>query len=216
MNFGTAEVQLVDGLTELSSFEVDFIKTERVFLAICFLAMLCLTIYNIYAYLWKGVMLKSYPLIFSYVLLTLFSFMGVFYEIFMGFRCGEQDCFTHLLVSVMPEYRLYFAKEKHKDYLVEISMLWKIRQQLLWGLGICQLLIITALALKIRHIEDYFDVNKEVAEIRKNIEKADKRAKWLYGILTPVYFMTALTLIILSFPIMNIVDQRDYNMSYLV
>ena len=70
--------------------------------------MLILTCYNVYAYLLKGVIVKSYPLIFSYVLLTLFSLIGVFYEIFMGFRCGEQDCFTHLLVSVMPEYRLYF------------------------------------------------------------------------------------------------------------
>ena len=89
VNFGTTQVELCDGLSDLSEFQVDFIKTERVFLALCFLAMLCLTVYSLYIYLWKGMIFRSYPLIFSYVLLALFSFMGVFYEIFMGFRCGK-------------------------------------------------------------------------------------------------------------------------------
>ena len=78
------------------------------------------------------------------------------------------------------------------------------------------MLIITALALKIRHIEDYFNERIEVAEIRNNIRKADRRAKWLYIILSSIYGVTVITLIILSFPIMNVIDQTDYNMSYLI
>ena len=78
------------------------------------------------------------------------------------------------------------------------------------------MLIITALALKIRHIEDYFDERIEVAEIRNNIRKADRRAKWLYIILSSIYAVTVIALIILSFPIMNVIDQTDYNMSYLI
>ena len=112
----------------MSEFDVDFIKTERVFFAICFLGMLCVTVYNMYAYLWKGLMFKSYPLLISYILLSLFGLLGIFYEIYMGFRCGKQDCFTHLLVSTMPEYRVYFMHEEHKSYLIEISILWKLRQ----------------------------------------------------------------------------------------
>ena len=94
VNFETTQVDLCDGLNELSEFAVGLIKGERVFLAICFLALLCFTIYTVYAYLWKGRIYKSYPLIFSYILLALFSMIGVFYELFMGFRCGKQDCFT--------------------------------------------------------------------------------------------------------------------------
>ena len=67
---------------------------------------------------------------------------------------------------MMPEYSVYFFSERHKSYLVEISILWKLRQQLLWGLGICQLLIISALALKISHVEDYFNERVNVTEIR--------------------------------------------------
>ena len=37
---------------------------------------------------------------------------------------------------------------------------------MLWGLGICQLLIISALALKISHVEDYFNERVNVTEIR--------------------------------------------------
>ena len=137
VNFGTTQVELCDGLSELSSFEVMSIKVERVTVAIVFLFLLGATVYNIYAYLWKSHMYSSYPLVLGYVLLTVYSAMGVVYELYMGFACGKNDCFTHLLVSIMPEYRVYFYSEKHHSYITQISIFWKLRQQLLWGLGMC-------------------------------------------------------------------------------
>ena len=82
-------------------------------IGLIFFVMLCFTIWNIYSYLWKQVGLRSYPIVISYILLVLFSAVGMIYEFFMGFRCGKHDCFTHLLVSMMPEYRVFFLTERH-------------------------------------------------------------------------------------------------------
>ena len=67
------------------------------------------------------------------------------------------------------------------------------------------MLIVTALSVKIRHIEDYFNENIAVEDIRKNIEKADTRAKYLYVVLTLIYVITAVSLVVLSFPILKII-----------
>ena len=53
-----------------------------------FLVILSMTIYNVYAYLYKARMYSSYPLVFAYSILVAYGIMGVFYELFMGFRCG--------------------------------------------------------------------------------------------------------------------------------
>ena len=135
INFGTTQVEPCDGLSEVSNSANIFLKGERILFGLAFGFMLGLTCFTAYRFLYKRQMYGSYPLVFTYIILGVLSFMGVFYEFFMGFRCGDQDCFTHLLVSIMPEYRVYFFSEKHKDYLVQISILWKLRQQLLWALG---------------------------------------------------------------------------------
>ena len=173
INFGTAQVERCNGLDEISQFEKVFIKVERAIFATIFLGMFILTVYNCYKYLYKRHMYSSYPLVFNYVCLFLFALMGVFYEMYMGFRCGNNDCFAHLLISVMPEYSVYFFSEEHKSYLVEVSIMWKLRQQLLWGLGIGQILIIAALSMKIRHVEGYFDSQINTTELRKRITQAD-------------------------------------------
>ena len=88
INFGLSPVQLEDGLNELNETQTLFLKGERVTLALMFLVILCMTIYNIYAYLYKARMYSSYPLVFAYSILVAYGTMGVFYELFMGFRCG--------------------------------------------------------------------------------------------------------------------------------
>ena len=55
---------------------------------------------------------------------------------------------------MMPEYSVYFASERHRDFLVEISLLWKIRQQLFVGLGISQVIIVGALQIKLLSIKN--------------------------------------------------------------
>ena len=113
VNLGLVPVQLEDGLDELGEGQTVFLKSERILLALAFLGILIFSLYNIYQYLYKAHMYSSYPLVFAYSILVLYGIMGVCYEIYMGFRCGQQDCFTHLLVSIMPEYRVYFYNERH-------------------------------------------------------------------------------------------------------
>ncbi len=151
-------------------------------------------------------MYSSYPLVFAYSILVLYGIMGVCYEIYMGFRCGQHDCFTHLLVSIMPEYRVYFYNEKHQSYLVEISLIWKVRQQLYWGLGVSQILIVSALLIKIRSIIDYCDHEISTNAIRQKMMHADKLARRLYIVVSVVFALTSITVIVLSFPVMSIMS----------
>ena len=102
-------------------------KIERVTLAVIFFIMLSLCAYNTYFYLYRAKMYRSYPLVFAYIVVALFSFMGIYYELFMGFHCGSQDCFTHLLITIMPEYSFERLREEHQNWLMGIAILFKIR-----------------------------------------------------------------------------------------
>ena len=73
-----------------------FIKAERVLMIVCFITMLLGCAWNIYYYLLKHGMYKSFPLVISYILITLFSLNNLVYETYMGFGCGAQDCLVHL------------------------------------------------------------------------------------------------------------------------
>lgn len=126
-NYGTTKVDLCDGLSEMSSFEHSFVKVERVSLAVFFTFLLVMAIYNIYTYLWKRRLYLCYPLVIGYVFLVLFSVTGAAYELYMGFACGNHDCFIHLLISITKEYRIYFFTEKHYSYITQISIFWKLR-----------------------------------------------------------------------------------------
>ena len=106
---------------------MNFIKVERVTFSVAFMVMLGTCIVNIYAYLYKGGMASSYPLVLAYIVLTIFSLLGTVYELFMGFGCGNHDCFTHLLITIMPEYRLQRLEDVHKSYMTTISIFWKLR-----------------------------------------------------------------------------------------
>ena len=88
INFGVTQVELCDGLNELSSFEIGFIKVERVTFALIYLTLLSLAVYNIYFYLWKGRLYYSFPLVVGYFFLVAFSVCGIAYETYMGFGCG--------------------------------------------------------------------------------------------------------------------------------
>jgi len=217
INFGTTQVPQEDGLNELDPLETFFMKGERVFFAAIFGGMLIFTLYNIYSYLWKAKMYGSWPLVFSYVVLLLFSSINTFYELYMGFRCGKHDCYTHLLVSIMPEYRVYFFSEQHKSYLVEISVMWKIRQQLLWGLGMSQLLIVSALAIKISSIQCYFSESyiKDPKRIAEKMNKAEARATRLNVLVTLTYLVSVAVVLTLSFPVMDVISQESYNAIHL-
>ena len=79
----------------------------------------------------------------------------------------------------------------------------------------CQVLIVSALWLKIQHVEDYFNQKRQDAEILTRIVKADKRAKWLYVIISVFVIATATLFLCLSFPIGKVLDQDGYNVCYM-
>ena len=87
---------------------------------------------------------------------------------------------------------------------------------MLWGLGICQAMIVTALSIKISTLGDYFKPGIQASVIRDNIKRADTCAKWFYVAATASYCTVSTLMVILSFPIMNIIDQTGYNIAYLV
>ena len=76
-------------MSEVSATANVFLKIERILFGLAFAFMLGFTCYSAYRFLYKRQMYGSYPLVFSYVTLAVLSLMGIFYEFFMGFRCGE-------------------------------------------------------------------------------------------------------------------------------
>ena len=77
-------------------------------------------------------------------------------------------------------------------------------------------MIIAALAIKIKHVEGWFDPSTETEELRRRFSKADFRAKCLYIMLSIVYALAAITIIMLSFPVMTIMKQEGYNTAHMV
>ena len=200
----------------LSSGLTTFLRIERVLLAIFYLVMMAFCIYNTWSYLYKARMYKSYPLMFLYIIIFLYSLHGIFYELFMGFHCGDQDCFTHLMVTIMPEYELLYREETHKSLMAEIGVLWKIRQQLFWGLAMAQLLIIGTLAIKINSIETTLNLGAQAEVMRDRLNSADKRSKWLAYVITSIFLLFAIGMITITAPGIHWVHTESYNAFYLV
>ena len=78
-------------------------------------------------------MYKSFPLVISYILLFAFVLMNVFYQLFMGFGCGEEDCFLTIFASykqtLLTSYELVAV-------ITVIAIFWKVKQMMLLGLGL--------------------------------------------------------------------------------
>ena len=121
-------------------------KAERVILGFFFFMLFGLAINNVWMYLIKQKMYKSVPMLVTYILLILFSGFQVFYEFYMGFVCEEHDCLYDIL--------LYQAKDdSYKDQVMTLYVFWRVKQQLMWGLGIFQAVIIIVLSLRLRKLD---------------------------------------------------------------
>lgn len=75
----------------------------------------------------------------------------------------------------------------------------------------CQMIIMVALAIKIRSVKHYFDPKLEKDQLLKKLDAADSCAKSLYIVLTAVYLVSAGLLITLSWPIMKIIETETYS-----
>ena len=116
----------------------------------------------------------------------------------------------------MPEYKIYFAKETHKNYLMSISIFWKLRQQLLWGLGVCQIIVLTTLAAKISLFKDFFDPACEPISIRLKLSEVDNRTKWFNLGVTAAIVITTSLLLVFTYPIWPLIEMKTYAITYLV
>lgn len=97
-DFGKSPKDQVDSIDYLSESSLQLLKVERVLIAFAFFILLGLALRNVWKYLIKGKMYKSYPILLSYILLVVYSALSVVYELYMGFGCGGHDCFDQLLV----------------------------------------------------------------------------------------------------------------------
>jgi len=68
-------------------------------MAFGYLMMLVFTCANIWNYLIKLQMYRSYHMTMAYLLLLLNSVCGIVYELFMGIHCGDHDCLSLFLVQ---------------------------------------------------------------------------------------------------------------------
>ena len=68
------------------------LKIERTCLAFVYLVMLVMACCNIWNYLIKKKMWKSYPMSFAYFILVLYSSSSMVYELYMCNACIKHDC----------------------------------------------------------------------------------------------------------------------------
>ena len=122
-----SDEKTTDPVIEISTGWIEVLKAERVALVFGYMLLLVIAGYNIYYYLIKKRMYKSFSMTSSYSVLVLFSALSVFYEFWMGFTCGEHDCIIELMVNNSPEYREHFHAN-HKDNVFVIALIWKLRQ----------------------------------------------------------------------------------------
>jgi len=101
-------------------------KIERTLLAFANLVLLIMACRNVWVFLIKKRMYKSYPLTITYILLILFSSVEFLYNMFMMSNCGSHDCTVKLLMSEndSPAH----IKEVHLWMIQFISLVWTIRQ----------------------------------------------------------------------------------------
>lgn len=73
------------------------LKVERAVMAFVYGLMLVLACANVWNYLIKRRMFKSYPMSMAYLFLIVFSTLGCLYELFMSIHCGVHDCISEIL-----------------------------------------------------------------------------------------------------------------------
>ena len=82
---------------------------------------------NMWRFLVKQRMYKSFPMLMTYCLVLVFAALSVFYEFYMGVSCGDHDCIDNVLVNTQQRFEEHF-NDRHKSLVYNISLFWKTRQ----------------------------------------------------------------------------------------
>ena len=81
----------------------------------------------------------------------------------------------------------------------------------MFGLGVFQAVMIIVLSFRLRQIEELNKCGgRPSEELKQGIYKSQRRIKWLYGITCVLYVIFVTLLVILSFPVLDIIDKFSY------
>ena len=81
-----------DQIPDIDTGAILSMKVERTVFAFSYSVMLVVASCNVYNYLFKKEMYKSYPMTMAYTILIIYSTLSIGYELFMSIACGQHDC----------------------------------------------------------------------------------------------------------------------------
>lgn len=102
--------------TYLSPGKILIEHAERAILIFGYFLLLILSINNIYKYVYRRKMYKSYPMLVSYILLFIFCCVTISYEFYMTLKCYEHDCMAVII------------RDSTYNTSNVVYLLWKLRQ----------------------------------------------------------------------------------------
>ena len=82
---------------------------------------------NVWNYLIKKKMYKSYPMTAAYSVLIIYSIVSIVYELFMSIACGDHDCLSAVYTIDDSEDADEQFRKTHSTTLIFIGRFWRIR-----------------------------------------------------------------------------------------
>ena len=84
----SASSETNDYLPDVETGAILGMKVERTLFAFSYGVMLVVACCNVYNYLIKKQMYKSFPMTMAYLILIIYSMLGIGYELYMSISCG--------------------------------------------------------------------------------------------------------------------------------
>ena len=100
-------------------------KTERTLLAFAAIVLLVLACRNVWVFLYKQSMYKSYPLTVTYILIIIFCLIEIGYNLTVMMDCEAHDCTVKLLMS--DNETIDHIKLVHLPWIKSFAIVWTIR-----------------------------------------------------------------------------------------
>lgn len=117
-----------DPIPDLSPGATVALKIERTLFAFLYCVMFTVACTNVWNYLIKKKMYKSYPMTAAYSILIIYSIVSIVYELFMSIACGDHDCLSAVKTIDDNEADGENFRKTHSLTLIVIGRFWRIRQ----------------------------------------------------------------------------------------
>lgn len=124
-----------DDIPEIPVSQTVGLKVERTLMAFLYCVMLCVACTNVWKYLIKKKMWKSFPLTIAYIILVVYCIICIVYELYMSIACGYHDCLAVVIAldhdynSGDEEIKKHF-KDVHEQIVRHIFFFWRLKLQL--------------------------------------------------------------------------------------